>query len=416
MLRGLKVKGFKSLVDVDLNLPSLTVLFGPNAAGKSNFLDALMLLSRCGTERTLADAIGGPIRGNPLELFTFPPGGLAQLVRQDVASMTLGAELVLGDSGRAGERFLYDIVIEVEPRTGSLSVGSEYLARLSRSGEPKGNPMLQVVDGEIHIRRKSKPARPRTEPVGLGHTQLSDRRFSGPEYLWIERVRSELSNFRAYYLDPRVSMREATPPRETDDIGTFGEDLAAFLYRVRGAAPEAYRAILRTLRTIIPSVKAVEVELDERRGTLDVQFEQDGNRFSSRIVSEGTLRVLALACIACNPWPGALTAFEEPENGVHPRRLELVAQLLASLALGQKQQMVVTTHSPLFCAEMLRIQRDHPGDVQLFVVGQSRKGSVIEPFAATGPLFDESEIRDALTPPDEVSVFTAALTRGLIDA
>jgi hypothetical protein len=59
------------------------------------------------------------------------------------------------------------------------------------------------------------------------------------------------------------------------------------------------------------------------------------------------LRVLALCAIAVNPWNGPLSAFEEPENGVHPRRLELIADLLTSLALEQGRQLVVTSHSPL---------------------------------------------------------------------
>ena len=56
MLKRVHVKGYKSLADVEVTLETLTVLFGPNAAGKSNFLDALQLLTRLGTSRTLKDA------------------------------------------------------------------------------------------------------------------------------------------------------------------------------------------------------------------------------------------------------------------------------------------------------------------------------------------------------------------------
>ena len=57
MLRRLLVKGFKSLGEVDVTFPRMIVLFGPNAAGKSNLLDAVQALSRLGTSRTLADAL-----------------------------------------------------------------------------------------------------------------------------------------------------------------------------------------------------------------------------------------------------------------------------------------------------------------------------------------------------------------------
>ncbi len=58
MLKTLRVRGFKSLDDVTLDFPRLTVLFGPNASGKSNILDAVQALSRFATSRTLANRSG----------------------------------------------------------------------------------------------------------------------------------------------------------------------------------------------------------------------------------------------------------------------------------------------------------------------------------------------------------------------
>ncbi len=77
MLRRLVVNGFKSLSEVGVEFPRMTVLFGPNAAGKSNLLEAIQALSRVGTSRTLSEALSEPIRGYPVEAFSFPSGGLA---------------------------------------------------------------------------------------------------------------------------------------------------------------------------------------------------------------------------------------------------------------------------------------------------------------------------------------------------
>lgn len=60
MLKRVRVKGYKSLEDAEARLEPLAVLFGPNAAGKSNFLDALQLLSKLGTSPTLKDAFDPP--------------------------------------------------------------------------------------------------------------------------------------------------------------------------------------------------------------------------------------------------------------------------------------------------------------------------------------------------------------------
>lgn len=191
--------------------------------------------------------------------------------------------------------------MEIEPGSGRLSATDEYLAQLGGKGDPKGRPAIEKVGSNLHIRRKSKPAHPRQEPVGLNHSILSDPRLGGVEYRALERTRQELSGWRTYYLDPRVAMRVAQPPSDVGDIGVLGGEIAPFLYRLRAERPKHFEAAVRTLRAIVPSVEDLSVDLDKRRGTLDILVRQDGVEYSSRIVSEGTLRVLALCAIAVNP-------------------------------------------------------------------------------------------------------------------
>jgi predicted ATPase len=271
------------------------------------------------------------------------------------------------------------------------------------------------VGESLHIRRKSKPAHPRHEPIGLNHSILSDPRLGGVEYRAIERVRKEISGWRTYYLDPRVAMRAAQSPSDVQDIGVLGGEIAAFLYRLRAEHPKHFQAVSRTLRSLVPNVEEMAIDLDKRRGTLDILIRQDGIDYSSRIVSEGTLRVLALCAIAVNPWGGSLLAFEEPENGVHPRRLELIANLLLSLALDRKTQVIVTTHSPLFCDAVLKRAKSNPNEIGLFNVRRSGQATVVQPFGVTGPLFQDSEIAKALSAGTEDGLFENLLLRGVLD-
>lgn len=212
-------------------------------------------------------------------------------------------------------------------------------------------------------------------------------------------------------------MRSARPPAEVRDIGVLGEEIAPFLYRLRAEHPKRFDAVRRTLRSLIPTVEDLAVDLDKRRGTLDILVRQANVDYSSRIVSEGTLRVLALCAIAANPWSGSLLAFEEPENGVHPRRLELIVKLLTSLALDQGRQVVVTTHSTLLCDAVLKEYRAKPRDISLLRVHRGDNGTAVEPFDddAAGPLFREPEIAQALTAPCEDGLFESMMLRGMLD-
>ena len=413
MLKRLSVRNFKSLSQVEVELPRLAVLFGPNAAGKSNLVEAIRLLSWIGTQRTLDDAIRGAIRGYPLEALSMPAGGIPDLLKREASSFQLEADLSMPAENGKNSDYRYRIEVGINTRSGVLTNRNEFLSALSVAGEPKGRPVIEPDGNRVLVRRQTGGGRPRTEQLDQ-YALLSDRRFVTPAYRTIERVRAELLDWRAYYFNP-AAMRTAPSPLGVVDIGTSGEHLAPFLYRLKSEYPKHFEAVTRSLRSIIPSIEQVQVLLDEHRGTLDLFVFQDGVYYSSRVVSEGTLRVLSLCALAVNPWSSSLLAFEEPENGVHPRRIELVAQMLASLALDQERQVVVTTHSPLFCDAILREARARSSkDFRLFNVRRSAHQTVVLPFD-TSPLFSEPEILKGLSERGEDGLFESLVLRGLID-
>jgi predicted ATPase len=378
MLTRFRVQGFKSLLDVELELAPLVVLMGPNAAGKSNLLEALLLLSRLATEPTLSAALAPPLRGYPLEAFTLPEGGLEALLRQDHASLALEAVIQPSRAEQPEPHPLnYRVGVRIQPKTGSLEMTGAYLNN-------------KLVSGSSST-----------------YSQLTD----------FKMLHGELAAWQTYYLDPRVAMREPQPPREVTDIGPRGEWIAPFLHRLKESEShfKYFRAIGRALQQAIPTIESLDVDLDPRRGTLDIVIQQDGTPYSSRVVSEGTLRVLALCCLAANPWPGRLVAFEEPENGVHPRRIEVIADLLASMASEEKSQVVVTTHSPTLIAAMLQRARENPEKIKLFRCSQVGRTTRVKPFQIDGPFLNDPEIRDALTGPEDAQVVEALLTRGWLD-
>jgi predicted ATPase len=411
MLTRLTVRNFKSLRNVTVELPRLAVFFDPNGAGKSNLLDAIQALSWIGNARTVSDALSGPfpVRGYGFEAFSFGPSGVQASFRKGSESFVLEADLA-NDTGQ----YRYRVEPRIDFRSGHLSIADEYLVQLGASGKPKGTAAIERIDANLHIRRKGKPAHPRQEEIGLNHAVLSDRSLtSSSGYPWLEQARTELADWRTYYLEPRMAMRAETSPADVYDIGIHGEDIAPFLYKLRADFPKHFDAVSRALRSLVPSVEGLAVELDERRGTLNLLVRQSGVEYSSRVLSEGTLRVLALCAITVNPWTGSLVALEEPENGVHARRLELIARLLLSLADQPGHQVVVTTHSPLFVDAVLRTGRT-TSQIGFLKVSRLAEATVIEPFNVSGPLLQQAEIDQALESPVDDGTFESRLLRGWI--
>jgi energy-coupling factor transporter ATP-binding protein EcfA2 len=125
MITRVAIRGYKSLSDVDLDLSALTLVIGPNASGKSNLLDALGLLSRMVSGGTIRSAFDDH-RGNPLEAFFVPPGGLEELLAKDVLTFSLGVEVELSDATvGAVERLIRDMR-EGLPSSSRAEGGIEY--------------------------------------------------------------------------------------------------------------------------------------------------------------------------------------------------------------------------------------------------------------------------------------------------
>ena len=164
----------------------------------------------------------------------------------------------------------------------------------------------------------------------------------------------------------------------------------------------------------------MDVRLDPQRGTLDIILDQHGTTYSSRIISEGTLRVLALCAVAASPWPASLLAFEEPENGVQPRRIELIAKLVEKMARGSRnggppRQVVITTHSPTLLATMFRLKRNEPDAVTLLRCSQVGDSTRLDTIDKVEPLFESTTINESLQSPEDPANIESMIVRGYFD-
>lgn len=175
MLKRLAVQNFKSLASVTVELPRMAVLFGPNASGKSNFLDAIHALSSIGTERTLQDALSARVlRGYPIEAFTLPAAGLSGLLSSPSARFSLEADLSTPQlTRRTTSSFRYRIEVEIKTDSGRLSNSAEFLRALSQAGSEKGTAAIEVVGDKFRVRRQKSGGSPRFEPLELNYSILS---------------------------------------------------------------------------------------------------------------------------------------------------------------------------------------------------------------------------------------------------
>ena len=435
MLKRIRIKGYKSLRDLEVKLNPLSVLFGPNAAGKSNFLDALQLLSRIATSRTLKDAFEPPYRGKPLESFSFGENGIKGLLNQEAISFIIEADVELpravidsinqqihemkktkeseqippqtvNNPSFVRERNLrYRIEVEILPKSGILRISDEYLAALNSKGEISKSraPFLEKVKNRLHLRMEGQ-AHPIYYDRYLDHSVLSMPLYP-PHYPHLAAMRRELSSWFFFYFEPRERMRASSSVKEVRHIGLMGEDLALFLNTLRALDEPQFKAVEKALRMIIPSINGIDVGVNDL-GEVELKLLEGKTPIPSRVLSEGTLRVLGLLAISGAKEPPALLGFEEPENGIHPRRIRMVADLLKSRTSTGDTQLIVTTHSPIL--------PDMMSDENLFICRRELTGSVITPFTTWGALGRNSDINKALD--NEELTVSERMMRGDFDA
>ena len=436
MLTRARIKGYKSLEDAEVRLEALAVLFGPNAAGKSNFLDALQLLSKLGTSRTVKEAFDPPYRGKPIESFTVGNGGLKGLLERQRLFFSIEVDLRLSDTiidkvnrriydmrrpsgdappegddrppARVRERDLrYRVEIEMLPGSGVLRVTDEYLVALNAKGEPTGKrkPFIERQGERMHLRLEGQ-AHPIYYDRYLDHTILSMPHYP-PHYPHLVAARHELESWLFFYFEPRERMRMANPIKEVRHIGLMGEELAAFLRTLQALEPRQFTAIEKALHTVMPNMDGIEVDVNDL-GEAELRLRENGVAIPARVLSEGTLRVLGLLALSGIGEGPALVGFEEPENGIHPRRIQLIAELLKTRATSGGTQYIVTTHSPIL--------PDLLPDDSLLAVRRDKRRTRIDSFSTWGPLGRNEDIGRALNDSEESLPVSQRILRGDFDA
>jgi predicted ATPase len=330
-------------------LDNLNILIGANGSGKSNLLEMIEFLpdalnnelSETFKKRRNATSIAFIDSGFPINL-------------------ELSWEISGSENLTRGIDLIYRLVIEVE-KIGSFAVKSESLHEISPRFSTEYSPYKHL---DFTYGRGA--ATPWTEgrPGGLrpidgnglaedlkSAQKLALRILSSPQvYPVLEHVREQVLSWTFYNsndMDVNAIKRE---PTEIDalqrTLAKDGCNLGMVLYNHYQASDGDFEENLdRILRSMYSGHKELKFPLIdsshfELRWRLDpyhkpLRFDQ---------VSDGTIRMLCWIAVLANPYPPTLISIDEPELGIHPAWLPILADLIREAAT--RTQVIVSTHSP----------------------------------------------------------------------
>jgi len=370
MIRLIEALNYRCLRHVRQPLGPFHVLVGPNASGKSTFLDVLAFLGRL-----VSDGLEAAVEERTRNFYDLVWGRSGHRFELAIEA-TIPEEYRRPPGPSAHDTIRYELAIGVDPESKGVQIADEQIWLMQGGGQPRvgeratGAPAHGVfrsagAPGGISLLNR-KLLKDGVVLVSEGAGEVSSNLGREPFVLPAELFRRN-SVFQSLPLAgafpgaawlrdllrqgvrrielENAKLRQPSPPGKGKLLKADGGNLPWVVSSLEDEAPEQFANWVAHLQTALPDLEGLRVvERGEDRHRYLMLRYRGGLDVPSWMVSEGTLRMLALTVLAYAPGPRPVYLIEEPENSVHPLNIETIMQSLRSVYDGQ---VLVATHSPL---------------------------------------------------------------------
>jgi len=284
-LDRIKIKGFKSIKEADIPLTNLNVLIGANGAGKSNFISIFKMLYA--------------LKNNRLDDYVGKAGGASRfLYFGPKVTDKIETEIIFNNIEKYFWRFTF-------------------------------NEKSQLIG------------------KGKGAVSVSNE----PPNPWLEDDNlMNLDDFRVYHFNdssPEARIKLTRNINDNEYLKSDGANLAAYLYLIKEQHPENYSNIVKTIQLVAPFIKDFKLRPNPLNPeTIRLEWTHKGQEedyFDISDLSDGTLRFICLATVLLQPNPPETIIIDEPELGLHPYAVSILASLLRKVSFSS--QIIISTQS-----------------------------------------------------------------------
>lgn len=353
MLTSLTLRNFKSYQEATLSLAPITFLIGANASGKSNALEAIRLLSWLAKGSRLDDIERNIQSGNAIAR-----GQAIDLFSAEKQYFTLGTHIDNAPDGWT------DFEIEIGPLSDQLIIIGESVSKASKDQELTlykidGDPNLHTDEISVMYNNfkkgGNKPHIPCSNRQAIFYQLETPSRFQ-QNHTQSQKIipavtkviRETLRNI--VFLDPRPAVMRDYAYAKYDDIKEDGSNLSSVLYAVCQQGETQKNKLLDFIRSL-PEQDITDIRfiITDRKDVMVKLIESFGNKehqIDAPLLSDGTLRVLAIAATLLSVNPGTFVIIEEIDNGVHPSRADNLVKQIREIALERKLRVLITSHNP----------------------------------------------------------------------
>lgn len=307
ILNQIKVKGFKSISEVCVDLKMINILIGANGAGKSNFIGVFNALNQ--------------MLNNNFQLYIARSGGANSFLHNG-AKETQQIELYL----KFGEN---DYSCKWQPTEDDNFVFASEIAYWHNPSNPPRNPYsVYMGDGQRESNLESK-----------AHVERV--------CLYVLRA---LQNWKVYHFhdtSSSASVKKYGPINDNKTLRADASNLAAFLFLLQQKNIESFNLIQKTIRLVAPFFDKFSLRPNPANEDLvRLEWQEVGSDmpYLAHQLSDGTLRFICLATLLLQPSRPDTIVIDEPELGLHPYAIKILASLVKSAA-SAGTQIIVSTQS-----------------------------------------------------------------------
>jgi predicted ATPase len=232
-----------------------------------------------------------------------------------------------------------------------LAVELEFVAGTNANGYrfqllPTDEDRFIFQEEAIWYHDRIRYSQPLTNIVGRGHQESNLQESTEPI---AAHVRADLGSYRIYHFHDTSAEARVKQTGNIEDnrrLQTDAGNLAAFLYRLKTSHEEHYRSLETAVRQIAPFFAGFDLERSRLNPeVIRLEWTEKGNdsTFTAHALSDGTLRFICLATLFLQPDPPPVILIDEPELGLHPAAIALLADLLQAAAT--RVQVLAATQS-----------------------------------------------------------------------
>ncbi len=302
-LKKIELGGYKSIRSMSLDLLPINVLIGANGVGKSNFLSFFKLLSS--------------LVAGKLQDFVASQGGAdAMLFNSRQTSQSVEAKLDFGEN-------LYEF---------SLA--------------PDSDDSLYFVSEVALVWDRLKFPRPYDEQLGSGHRESSLITSKLPVASYVREKMSRWTLYHFHDTSASAKVKQSTKVDDNEKLAQDARNLPAFLLLLKETESAAYRQIVEVIRLAAPFFEDFVLRPNPRnRDLIRLEWNQRNSNaiFGASDLSDGTLRFICLATALLQPTPPSVILIDEPELGLHPYAIALLASLIRKTS--EQCQLIISTQS-----------------------------------------------------------------------